>query len=48
MDKFKTLYHNSLFKKYFLNYLLIFLLPFLILTGIIYYILSQHGFESSF
>lgn len=42
MDKFKTLYHNSLFKKYFLNYLLIFLLPFLILTGIIYYILSQH------
>ena len=42
MDKFKTLYHNSLLKKYFLNYLLIFLLPFLILTGIIYYILSQH------
>ncbi|GHU39823.1 hypothetical protein FACS1894193_00950 [Bacilli bacterium] len=45
MDKFKTLYHNSLFKKYFLNYFLIFLLPFLILTGILYYILSQHTRE---
>ncbi|GAB2022163.1 hypothetical protein RyT2_12370 [Pseudolactococcus yaeyamensis] len=42
MDKFKALYHNSLFKKYFLNYLLIFLLPFFILTSILYYILNQH------
>lgn len=42
MAKLKILLNDSLFKQYFLNYLLIFLLPLLILTGILYNILGQH------